>query len=481
MLTMSEINSIKFFRNHKSFSINKIANTFGINWRTAKKYADKDEIPREKKTLKKGMMYQEKWGEIVSDWLMEDQKLRRKQRRTKKKIYEDLKSMGFPGSYRTVCYFIEEWKEGKIADEETSSKNYERLQHPPGEAQVDFGKTEAVKDGKYIDSHCLVMTLPYSNAAFCVALPGENQECFLYGLKTLFHQLGGVPRKLRIDNLTAAVIQARSQSGEAQFTQEFLQFANFYGFEVQPCNPRSGHEKGNVENKVGYIRYNFVTPAPVVKSYEHLTEILSAKLTKDRERKHYQKQVPIQELLQEEEKHLLALPEEGYPVFKEKIVKANKYGEITLDKTKVYIPRGYSYGQLHLVLYWNRFKVVSPDGEILYEDERPYMHSKRNIPWKSILTDWARKPRCVTYSRYAPYLPGRVYQYISIENYQLRKDRIKWLISLLASYDMEEINERFYELIQEREFQQVEDHPYDVNWEIYDQLNHITKGEDSLE
>jgi hypothetical protein len=103
-------------------------------------------------------------------------------------------------------------------------------------------------------------------------------------------------------------------------------------------------------------------------------------------------------------------------------VKANKYGEITID-----IPKGYNYGQLHLVLYWNRFKVVSPNGELLYEDERPYMLKKRNIPWKSILLDWARKPRCVTYSRYASYLPGRIYQYISIENYQLRKERIKWL------------------------------------------------------
>lgn len=84
--------------------------------------------------------------------------------------------------------------------------------HPPAEAQVDFGLTSAVKDGKYIDVHCLVMTLPYSNAAFCVALPGENQECFLYDLKMIFTQLGGVPRKIRIDNLKAAVVKPRGCS-----------------------------------------------------------------------------------------------------------------------------------------------------------------------------------------------------------------------------------------------------------------------------
>lgn len=49
----------------------------------------------------------------------------------------------------------------------------------------------------------------------------------------------------------------------------------------------SGHEKGNVENKVGYVRYNFVTPAPVINNLEHLEQILKERLTKARERKHY--------------------------------------------------------------------------------------------------------------------------------------------------------------------------------------------------
>lgn len=295
MLAMSEINCIKVLRNQKSLSVNKIAKTLKINWRTAKKYADGEQIPHESNKKKKGMMYEEKWGQIVSDWLAEDQKLKKKERRTNKTIFKQLKEMGFPGSYRTVCYFIADWKNRKEQLEEEMDKNYERLQHPPGEAQVDFGLTEAVKDGKYIDAHCLLMTLPYSNAAFCIPLPGENQECFLYGLKTIFKQLGGVPRKIRIDNLKAAVIKPRRRNEETVFTDEFLQFANYYGFEPQACNSRSGHEKSNVENRVGYVRYNFVTPAPVVEGLEDLAKILEKKLIEDRERMHYQKKRPIKD------------------------------------------------------------------------------------------------------------------------------------------------------------------------------------------
>lgn len=74
---MPEINSIKCLQNDKSLSFNAIADIHNINWRTAKKYADDDQIPAESMKKRKGMMYEEKWGEIVSDWLLEDQKLKK--------------------------------------------------------------------------------------------------------------------------------------------------------------------------------------------------------------------------------------------------------------------------------------------------------------------------------------------------------------------------------------------------------------------
>lgn len=465
---MSDINCIKNLRNKKSLSVNEIAKIMEINWRTAKKYADEDHLPEEKTTPKRGMMYDEGWGEIVSDWLLEDQQLKRKKRRTKKKLFETLQSMGFEGSYRTVCLFTKQWQNTMVADSESGDTSSERLHHAPGEAQLDFGVMEAVKNGKYIDIHCLVMSLPYSNAAFSVPLPAENQECFLHGMKTLFEQLGGVPRKLRIDNLSAAVVQVRRKGSETHYTNDFMQFANHYGFEPQACNANAGNEKGHVENKVGYVRYNFITPAPVIQSYEHLTAKLLEQLKNDHRRIHYQKHIPIQELLQEERPFLLALPEQSYPVFKQTVAKANQYGEITVDQVKVYIPKSHNYGQVELILYWDSYKALSPFGDVLFEDKRPYMHKKRLIPWRDILKNWLKKPRVVTYSRFAAYLPARISEHISIQSHTLRRERIRWLLGLLVNHDMVEIEERFYELVETQEVE--EGHPYEVNWAIYDQL-----------
>jgi hypothetical protein len=60
------------------------------------------------------------------------------------------------------------------------------------------------------------------------------------------------------------------------------------------------------------------------------------------------------------------LPDEDNPVFKEETTQANKYGEIVIDKTKIHIPKGYNYDQLHIVKYWDQFKVIFHHGEILH-------------------------------------------------------------------------------------------------------------------
>ena len=125
MLAMPEINHIKHLRNNKSLSINEISKRTGFCWSTVKKYADEDQLPVEKHSLKKGMMYEEEWGDIVSDWLVEDRALKKKLRRNNKKIFEELEARGFPGSYRTVCNFIQEWNQAKINEADEYKEEYE--------------------------------------------------------------------------------------------------------------------------------------------------------------------------------------------------------------------------------------------------------------------------------------------------------------------------------------------------------------------
>ncbi|HLW39458.1 MAG TPA: hypothetical protein VKX31_03640, partial [Brumimicrobium sp.] len=47
-----------------------------------------------------------------------------------------------------------------------------------------------------------------------------------------------------------------------------------------------------------------------------------------------------------------------------------------------------------MILTWDQLKIVSPNGEILLDDYRPYMKKRKALPWLSIIKTWIQKPRC---------------------------------------------------------------------------------------
>lgn len=437
MLAMPEVNYIKHLRENEDLSINEISEKVGCNWRTAKKYAD-GEVPLEPlPSSKKGMMYEEGFGEIVDYWLEEDMKLKRKDRRTNKNMFEQLeKEYEFKGSYRTVCDYIQHRKP-QIKEEKTT--RYERLEHPPGEAQVDFGNMTVVKDGAYKDIKTLILSFPYSNAGFAYPLPAENSECFLEGLTQLFHQAGGVPTYLRIDNLTAAVISI-GKGEKRTYTDSFLRFQSHYNFEVQPCNPASGHEKGNVEKKVGYTRNNLFTTAPIMEDFPQLANWLQEEMKRDRNRPHYEKEVLIEELWKEDEKQLKALPISDLSIYSIDSLKVNKYGEIKVDGERFVIHKARIKQALVIKKEWDQFSCLTNDGEVIYQEFRSYMSKTRAIPWNDILSDWERKPRSVKYSRFYKYLPENVQVYL-IKKPEDVKNRVKGLKKLLEKHTLNEIHE----------------------------------------
>lgn len=87
--------------------------------------------------------------------------------------------------------------------------------------------------------------------------------------------------------------------------------------------------------------------------------------------------------------------------------------------------------------------------------------------------------RAMTYSRFSSYLPGRIYEYVNISNLTIRKERLNLLIALLATHDMNEINDEFYELLngQSDALKETESHPYDIDWSKYDQLQNAPQIE----
>ena len=151
----------------------------------------------------------------------------------------------------------------------TLSAGYLPLEHPKGWGQVDFGLAEAEWDatGERFPFYALTSSFPVSKHEVTQAFPSQNQKCLLEGMKRFFERIGGVPPRLRFDNMTTAVAQVL-KDGERVLTDDFTRFMLHYRFQADFCNPVSGNEKSNVENKVGHNRRNAFVPVPVIASFD---------------------------------------------------------------------------------------------------------------------------------------------------------------------------------------------------------------------
>jgi transposase len=260
MLSMSEIKCIRFLRQKKGKSINEIAELLGRDWDTVEKYGDSERLPMPKKRKRKRPKIGD-YEETIKGWLTEDLLKKKKQRRNAAAIHEQLKQLGYDGSPRTTRHWVSKWKKQIVASSETA---HIRLEHPPGEAQVDLFDVwvvDANRDCQLRKMHMLEMSFPYSSGCLGVLIPAENIECILQGLTWLFEELGGVPPVLIFDNLKPVVKKVLFR-GKRVLTDAFERFKYYYRFEAKFCNPASGHEKGSTECKGGYIPQCFPFHCP---------------------------------------------------------------------------------------------------------------------------------------------------------------------------------------------------------------------------
>lgn len=213
-----------------------------------------------------------------------------------------------------------------------------------------------------------------------------------------------------------------------------------------------------------------------MKDFTSLNQALEEKMLAKRQEKHYEKKQVIESLWQEEMQVCLALPDEDYPVFKEIMVRANKLNEIKLDNILIHIHNSWRHGSLYAYLTWNKYRIITQNGELIHEDLRPYIYRKRAIPWSTTLKDWKQRLSKISYSRYWKYLPERIQVYLRIDQLRLLYQRIDHLLDLLVSYTMTELNERFYELVTGENEESI----CDVNWQNYDTLTQSHSNEVSI-
>ena len=107
------------------------------------------------------------------------------------------------------------------------------------------------------------------------------------------------------------------------------------------CRPGEVHEKGVIENLVGYVRRNFLVPLPSVSSLEELNAILQERCQAglNRELRGHGQSVAH---AWEEEQHFLPVPSRGWPCCLSRPAKASLACLVSVDSNRYSAPGAFA-------------------------------------------------------------------------------------------------------------------------------------------
>jgi transposase len=316
----------------------------------------------------------------INELLEESEALPRKQRYTARTIFKMLLAEGYQGCEGGVHNYI-----CQLRKERKRKEAYLPLEFDAGQdAQVDWGEALVRMAGETIKVQFFSMRLNYSKARFVMAFPFQKQEAWFEGHIQGFHFFGGVPRRITYDNLKTAVYRVL-EGKKRQEQQAFKEFRSYYLFESYYCTPAQAHEKGGVENDIGYAQRNFFSPIPEVASFAELNACLHQACLQDAQRRTRGQKELVAQLWKAEKSHLLPLPARDYPACTTRVVKANGYLQVDYDTNRYSVP--YDYRDRQLVLRAFPFKI-----ELLYLDEVIASHLRCFQKEQDVLDPWHYLP-----------------------------------------------------------------------------------------
>ena len=302
--------------------------------------------------------------DLIEQILAEDQKQPRRQRHTARHLFDRLKGdYGYHGGYTVVADYVRTYRQQQ-------QEMFVPLQHPPGEAQVDFGEADVIVAGVEQRAHFFVMDLPHSDDAFVMAFPAETTEAFCEGHNRAFAYWGGVPRVIVYDNTSLAVAAILAE-GQRQKTKSFCELESYYLFTPRFARPAKGNDKGNVEGLVGYARRNFLVPVPRAANWDELNELLRQRCQERRSRRVRGESETIGERFVHDQQAFLPLPAVFYEACETVATRVSSLSLVRYRTNDYSVPVAYGHRPVLVKGYVHQV-IISCDAEVIARHCRSY-------------------------------------------------------------------------------------------------------------
>lgn len=292
-------------------SIRELARRFETHRRTVRE-ALASAVPAPRKPTVRTSPVLEPWKSVIDGWLVADRGAPRKQRHTARRVWQRLvDEHGAVVGESTVRRYV---AEAKRAQPPVIAQVMVPQSHPLGaEAEVDFGQVSFVLGGLVTEGWMFVMRLSASGRGFHRVYLNQAQQAFFDGHVRAFAHFGGVPGRIRYDNLKPAVVRVLKGRDRAE-SDRFIALRSHYGFDSFFCAPgvNGAHEKGGVEGEVGRFRRRHFVPVPDTASMGALNELVEHGDVLDDARRVAGRAITVGDHFTLEAPELQALPAEAF-------------------------------------------------------------------------------------------------------------------------------------------------------------------------
>ena len=324
-------------RDREGLSIRELARRHGVHRRAVRQALDSPLPPPRKGPERRPAPALGPYHGLIDRWLEADREAPPKQRHTARRVWERLLSEhGARVAERTVREHVARRRAKLALDVEA---HVPQAHEPGAEAEVDWGEAKILLRGEPVTAKLFLMRLSHSGAAYVEAFPRQTQQAFLEAHANALEFLGGVPGRIRYDNLKAAVVKILRGRRRVE-SDRFVALRSHYLYESFFCEPgrRGAHEKGGVEGEVGRFRRNHLVPVPEVDSFAELNERLRSACERDLGRRITGRTLTVGEALARERPHLRPLPLEPFDARESASVRVDSKALVTVRQSRYSVP-----------------------------------------------------------------------------------------------------------------------------------------------
>jgi transposase len=383
MLRMAQVHVIRHKVLVEGLSIRQVARELGVSRNTVGKYLKQAKpayhsAPRPKPVLER---VAPRIDELLVEWAG---RTTAKQRITGTRIHRQLREEGYAVGTTTVRTYLREKRRQE-------AEVYVPLVYRPGDlAEVDFFEVTVDETGERRTAWKFLLRLMYSGRDFMWLYDRCDQLSFLDGHVRAFEHLGGIPRRLAYDNLTAAVKHRVGMKHE--LTERFRALSSHYLFEPCFARVREGHDKGGVEARGKGIRLAHLTPIPAGDTLSGIAASVLAEVDEAAKSKVRRDGRTVMDLFAKEAALLRPLPRTPFDVRRVVPVTVSRQALIRVDGVEYSVPS--EWARLNVTAYVgvDTIDVSCLGKEVSLQRAR---RGKRRVKYRHYLRELSRKPQAL--------------------------------------------------------------------------------------